>query len=211
MNEIRGLRHWVLPNAVAFDRQAEITLPESRPERLVLVMLGNIKIRHKGYDLAAKFARVLRDKGLAFELRIAGRPDELIEFETICSRLDVRTEVRFYGETSQPENFLREGHLYVLLSRQEGMPNTLLEALNVGLPAIATDVGDLRALKERGAPYALIPTEDVPAAVAAVEGAVMRWSETRNAAKKGRAWVQENFSEEVSRNTLRDIVAEILK
>ena len=211
MNGIQGLRHWVLPNAVAFDHQAEVTLPDSPPERLVLVMLGNIKIRVKGYDLAAKLARTLRDKGFSFELRIAGRPDELIELEAVCGRLEVRPEVRFYGEVSQPENFLREGHLYLLLSRLEGMPNTLLEALSVGLPAIATEVGDLKVLKEQGAPYVLIPTDDVAAAVAAVEQAIANWPETRNRAKKGRAWVRENFSEEVCRDALRNILAEILE
>lgn len=208
---IPGLRHWVLPNAVALDSAVEVILPSSRPARLVLVMLGNIKIRTKGYDLAAELARILRRKGFPFELRIAGRPDELAELETIFRRLNVQAAVKFYGEVSHPEEFLREGHLFLLLSRFEGMPNTLLEALNVGLPAIATDVGDLDIHKEEGAPFVLIPIENVNAAAEAVERAFMQWDDTRLAAARGRRWVQENFGEESCRNVLRNILTEVLK
>jgi glycosyltransferase involved in cell wall biosynthesis len=209
-NQMPGVRQWVLPNAVRRDPIGEIMLPKAPPEKLVLVMLGNIKLHHKGYDLAAELASRLCNKAFPFELRIAGRPDELVEFETIFRRLNVQSAVKFFGEVSDPENFLREGHLFLLLSRYEGMPNTLLEALNVGLPAIATDVGDLRVLKEKGAPFVLIPIENVSAAAEAVEKAVAQWADTRMAAAKGRSWVQKNFSEETCRTVLRNILREVM-
>lgn len=200
-------RHWMLPNALPTDPLPPVSLPATRPQRLVLVMLGNIKVRIKGYDLAAQLIHRLKSAAFPFELRVAGRPDELSELESLFQELDVKPLVRFYGEVSRPEEFLRGGHLYLLLSRFEGMPNTLLEALNCGLPAIATEVGDLRLLKDRGAPYVLIPTEDVAAAVQAVERAVADWPATRAAAAEGREWVQAHFSEDACRAVLRDIVA----
>ena len=207
---IQGLRLWVLPNAVMAEPAEPVSLPDAVQGRLVLVMLGNIKIQHKGYDLAAQLARALRDAGLEFELRIAGRPDELENLEEIFRQLDVQSVIKFYGEVSHPEEFLREGHLYLLLSRFEGMPNTLLEALNVGLPAIATEVGDLSILKESGAPFVLIPTEDINAAAEAVKKAVQDWSGTKKTATMGRQWVQENFSEAACHTKLRSILTEVL-
>jgi glycosyltransferase involved in cell wall biosynthesis len=210
VQEIRGVRYWILPNAVPEDSSPEVILPAAPPERLVILMLGNIKVLTKGYDIAAKVARALLDRGLQFELRIAGRPDELNELEVMCRQLGVESAVTFFGEVSSPERFLSQGHLFLLLSRYEGMPNTLLEALNVGLPAIATDVGDLRILKQRGAPFELIPIENVATAVEAVESAIARWSDTRMAAARGRKWVQENFSEAECRKVLRQILTEVL-
>jgi glycosyltransferase involved in cell wall biosynthesis len=209
--EISGLRCWVLPNAVTLDSQSEIVLPVTPPEVLVLVMLGNIKVKIKGYDLAAQIAQILRDKCLQFELRIAGRPDELEELEEILRRLKLQSTVKYYGEVSHPEKFLRAGHLFLLLSRHEGMPNTLLEALNVGLPAIVTDVGDLRVHKEEGAPFFLIPVESISAAVNAIEMAIVQWSETRKLAATGRSWVQKKFSDISCRAVLRNILTEILE
>jgi glycosyltransferase involved in cell wall biosynthesis len=208
---IRGLRYWVLPNSVAVETGTVANLPAVQPAKWVLVMLGNIKIKTKGYDIAAQMALSLREKNFPFELRIAGRPDELPELETLFERLRVSNYVRFYGEVSRPEVFLQEGHLYILLSRFEGMPNTLLEALNLGLPAIATEVGDLRDFRAQGAPFTLIPLENVAAAVAAVESATAEWTETRAAAERGRDWVQAHFSETACRTVLRNILEELLK
>jgi glycosyltransferase involved in cell wall biosynthesis len=106
---------------------------------------------------------------------------------------------------------LRVGHLFLLLSRFEGMPNALLEALNIGLPAIATDVGDLRSLKTHGDSFILIPTEDVTAAADAVQAVFRDWTNISAGAAKRRAWVHANFSEEACRGQLREILAELLK
>lgn len=207
---LQSLRMWVLPNAVRTEAMEAASLPDYMQGRLVLVMLGNIKIQHKGYDLAAQLARTLRDAGIDFELRIAGRPDELDKLEEIFRQLDVQSVIKFYGEVSHPEEFLREGHLYLLLSRFEGMPNTLLEALSVGLPAIATEVGDLKALKERGAPYILIPIANIHAAARAVAMAVGDWPKTKLAGIRGREWIQENFSEAACRSALKKLLAEVM-
>jgi glycosyltransferase involved in cell wall biosynthesis len=206
---VSKVRRWVMPNAVIGDGHAPIALPEKRPERLVLMMLGNIKIRTKGYDVAAQVVRKLRDRDLPFELRIAGRPDELPALEQMFRQLQVEQNIKFYGEVSNPEQFLREGHFYLLLSRFEGMPNTLLEALQVGLPAIATEVGDLPVLKEHGAPFELIAPEDVEAAAAGVVHAWNRWDETRRRAEEGPVWVEKNFSENRCRTVLQRILADV--
>lgn len=210
VQKLQDLRLWVLPNAVRAEPSEPVSLPDAIHERLVLIMLGNIKIQHKGYDLAAYLARALRDVGVDFELRIAGRPDELPKLETLFRQLDVQSVIKFYGEVSHPEEFLRKGHLYLLLSRYEGMPNTLLEALSLGLPAIATEVGDLKAFKERGAPFLLIPAEDIQAATAAVRLAVKNWPETKLSGIRGREWIQENFSEAACRSTLKNLLAEVM-
>jgi len=211
ISSFRGVRYWVLPNTIEAEAEALSKLPLEPPSRWVLVMLGNIKIFHKGYDIAVELAQSLLKKGFLFELRIAGRPDELPELEAIVARAGIRDFVRFCGEVSLPEAFLKEGHLFLLLSRFEGMPNALLEALNVGLPAIVTEVGDLGGLKKQGAPFTLIPVGDTVAAVAAVETATERWAETRATAERGRAWVQAHFSETACRAGLRNILDEVLK
>ena len=208
---IPAFRRWVLPNSVALNAGVTARLPALPPAKWVLVMLGNIKIATKGYDIAAQMALRLRDKNFPFELRIAGRPDELPALEALCERMGVSDCVRFYGEVSRPEEFLQEGHMYILLSRFEGMPNTLLEALSVGLPVVATEVGDLRSLKAQGAPFTLIPVGNAGAAVAAVEAATAEWAQTRADAERGREWVQAQFSPSGCRAVLRKILDNLLK
>jgi len=146
-----------------------------------------------------------------FELRIAGRPDEIGDLEEIFRKLGVEDCISFYGEVAKPEEFLRGGHLYLLLSRFEGMPNTLLEALQTGLPTIATDVGDLRRLKDEGAPLELIPIEDAGAAVAAITRTYTDWPQTRERAARGPEWIEANFSERKCRDVLCSILDQVIR
>jgi glycosyltransferase involved in cell wall biosynthesis len=51
------------------------------------------------------------------------------------------TNVRFVGETDRPEEILGMADMFVLPSRQEGFPNTLLEAMACRLPVVASSIG----------------------------------------------------------------------
>jgi len=61
---LTSVPHWVLPNAVLDPACPPLVLPAAPPPRLVLVMLGNIKIRTKGYDICrGGGARIARPEG----------------------------------------------------------------------------------------------------------------------------------------------------
>lgn len=49
--------------------------------------------------------------------------------------------VKFMGETTQPEVFLGAADIFVFPSRREGFPNALMEALVAGLPVVASEIG----------------------------------------------------------------------
>jgi glycosyltransferase involved in cell wall biosynthesis len=60
------------------------------------------------------------------------------------ARADIR--IRFLGRMSPANAFLADLDVFVLPSRSEGMSNALLEAMALGLPCVATDVGSNRSL-----------------------------------------------------------------
>lgn len=67
------------------------------------------------------------------------------ELERLVHSLDLDDRVRFLGRRAKREvaDALRGSDVFVLPSRWENMPCALLEALACGLPAVATDVGDV--------------------------------------------------------------------
>jgi len=70
--------------------------------------------------------------------------------------------VVFRGRTANAPEALRYARVAVLASDYEGMPNALMEALALGVPAVATDCspGGARMLIENGYNGFLVPRGD---------------------------------------------------
>ena len=77
-------------------------------------------------------------------LRVIGRGREESSLRALAHRLGVADSVEWRGAVGRddmPAEY-RAADAFVLLSRQEGMSNALLEAMASGLPCISTPVGD---------------------------------------------------------------------
>jgi glycosyltransferase involved in cell wall biosynthesis len=75
----------------------------------------------------------------------------------------------FLGYRLDPEIWLSALDLFVLASRREGLPMALLEALALGLPAVATDVRGSRELIPSGDTGRLVPLDQPEALADAIE------------------------------------------
>jgi glycosyltransferase involved in cell wall biosynthesis len=100
--------------------------------------LGTVK-PIKGTDLLVDaFMKFPSDAPV--QLTIAGLIDRPWA-ESLRDRAAVDRRITFVGRAVDPVTFLRGLDVFVLPSRSEGMSNALLEAMALGLPCLATDVG----------------------------------------------------------------------
>jgi glycosyltransferase involved in cell wall biosynthesis len=76
--------------------------------------------------------------------------------------------VAFPGFVTDVRGFLGGLDVFCLPSRREALPLVLLEAMAEGLPCVATDVGDVRAVVAGAA--VVVPPEDVAALAGALRG-----------------------------------------
>ncbi len=95
------------------------------------------------------FARLSKDHQ-EYELDILGDGPEREKLENLAKELSVADKVHFHGRVDNVLETIRGMQLFVLASDFEGMPNTLIEAMCMGLACIATDcpVGGPRMLIE---------------------------------------------------------------
>jgi glycosyltransferase involved in cell wall biosynthesis len=79
-------------------------------------------------------------------LVIVGDGPERPALEQLARFSGVAEDVVFAGQTAQPETWYARFDVFALSSDTEQMPLSLLEAMAAGLPAVCTDVGDVRAM-----------------------------------------------------------------
>ena len=93
----------------------------------------------KSQDILIKaFAKVFKsDEKVG--LVIVGGGSEESKLKTLSKQLGIEKNVLFTGKQHNPYDYMKKSDAFVLSSRIEGMPNTLLEAMQCGLPCIATD------------------------------------------------------------------------
>jgi glycosyltransferase involved in cell wall biosynthesis len=133
----------VLPNPVDFDgircasegpdRWTQLGLQEG-PRLLAVGRLAS----EKGYDMLLHAFAAVREQLPAASLIIAGAGPEESRLKAQCRSLGIERSVRMLGLVKQPYAYYPGASIYVLSSRQEGLPNSLIEALVGGLPVVAT-------------------------------------------------------------------------
>lgn len=133
----------VLPNPVAESFPA--TAFRQFERGLHLLAVGRL-VREKGFDLLLEAFACVRRQFPNARLTILGEGAEEASLKRIGCRLGIDAYVSFPGYVDRPEEWFPEARLFVLSSRQEAMPNALLEAASYGLPIVATPaLGDALA------------------------------------------------------------------
>jgi len=136
----------VIPNG-ADVRKLKIKYKKSKTQiknkKIKLLFIGRLE-EIKGVDILLKALGKVKDKLPKFELRIVGEGSQKKGLEKLMHRLDLCKQVKFLGRKigQKLTEEYQEADLFVLPSRSEGQPLTLLEAWAAGLPVLATSVGD---------------------------------------------------------------------
>ena len=152
----------VLPNPTP----AVPALPaRERGERPLLAFAGRMtapKALGVALEAVAKVPEV--------ELALAGDGDERAALEARAHELGLDGRVRFLGSVPRDEvlALFRRADAALLSSAWENFPHTLVEALAVGTPAIATDVGGVREIVTDGQNGLLVSPGDPEALAAAI-------------------------------------------
>ena len=104
------------------------------------------------------------------QLVIAGAGREESQLRQLAIQFGIATRTRFLGFQSDVLPWMQAADAFVLASRWEGLPMSLLEASACGLPAVATDVPGSREIVVHGETGYLTPADDS----LALRGAMMR-------------------------------------
>jgi glycosyltransferase involved in cell wall biosynthesis len=162
-------------------------------DRLVIGGLGRLS-EEKGFDLLLEAAALVRDEGLRFELWIAGEGPEEPRLRAMLAGLDLDERVRLLGYQRDARTFLEALDVFVLSSRREGLPNALLEALAMEVPAAAAAVGGVPELIRDEETGLLIRPGDSAVLAAALHRLLSSAELRQRLARAGRGLIERDFS-----------------
>lgn len=145
-NNTNARKVLVIPNAVSWPlpSQEPLTSPSvlCRPGRNLLLAVGRLNAI-KGFDKLIEVFSSLAYKHSNWDLAIIGEGPLRTVLERQLRKLGLTKRVFLPGEAGNIGEWYERAALYVLSSRAEGFPNTLVEAMAYGLPAVsfACDTG----------------------------------------------------------------------
>lgn len=146
----------VIYNAQELDSKVEtISLPSFEGPTVITVAR---LVPWKGID---RLLQVMRDLP-EFRLLIVGDGPERNRLESLSAGLSLDGRVIFTGQVSKDSvlGYLRAADVFVLNSTYEGLPHIVLEAMQAGVPVIATDVGGTGEVVFDGETGLLVPVGD---------------------------------------------------
>lgn len=190
----------VLPNGV----DTEMFAPTGNEENLraewgipgdavVLGFVGRLSKEKNIPLLLEAFSQVVQEHKKLF-LILAGEGPERKNVEKLISELGLQEKARLVGFLENTVPFYSSIDLFVQSSDTEGMPNTVLEAMAMGLPVVATEVGGVGELIQNNEEGFLVPAGDAgrlaQSMIKLIESPTLR----EEMGKEGRAKVVQQFS-----------------
>lgn len=180
----------VIPNGIEADELFSLPSRERGPE-FVFGSIGRLAAVKDQKTLLTAFAEVRR-KQPSCRLELVGCGELLEELESTAAALGVASAVTFHGWSRDIAHYLSTWDAFVLSSKSEGLPMTLLEAMAAGLPVAATAVGGIPEVIAGAECGFLAPPSDA----ASLAGAMSRLmgGEAREFGARARRAVAERYS-----------------
>lgn len=95
----------------------------------------------KDHFTALRTAERIRQRLPEFRLLIVGDGPERKNVESAIRQMNMSESVRVLGQRSDIRDLLSAADLFLLTSLSEGIPVTLIEAMNAGIPVVTTAAG----------------------------------------------------------------------
>lgn len=166
-----GVRQAVIYNAIhssaAPAGNSTPLLPEPAAHAFRMGIVGRLK-PIKGHEVLLRaLARLGRRRDLA--LYVFGEGETEASCRALSKEAGIEEQVHFMGFRPDVTAYMRQLDTIVMPSFHEGIPYTALEAMDLGVPLIASDVGGLREILTNDVDAVLVPPGDPVSLASAIE------------------------------------------
>jgi L-malate glycosyltransferase len=167
--------------------------PERNGPVRTVITVANLR-PEKSHDTLLAAAVSLVESHPSLRFQIVGDGPRRHELERIAATLGLGAHVEFLGHREDVPALLAAADAFVLPSRTEAFPNSVIEAMAAGMPVVACAVGGLLDLIQDGRTGFLVPPDDSAALAAALRALADDPLRAHAVGTAGRRLVQQRYS-----------------
>lgn len=134
-----------LPDSTAFRLRYFLKIPAKAP---IITMIAEFIDRKRHMDLIKALSIIVKKKEIY--ILFVGDGPLLLKSKKLVKKLNVSHYVQFLGRRKDIRTLIKISTIVVLPSIQEGLPVTIMEALSMETPVIATNIRGSRELLSNG-------------------------------------------------------------
>ncbi|MDR3200006.1 MAG: glycosyltransferase family 4 protein [Spirochaetales bacterium] len=169
--------------------------PEESAEKPVrLIMVARFQAQKDHPTLLRALSEM---SARSWRLELVGDGPDLEKTKAFAAELRVADRIDFSGQRLDIPERLAKADVFVLASKWEGFPRSILEAMRAGLPVIASEAGGCGESVEEGVTGYLVEKENISALRDRLEELAGSREKRRQMGRAGRGRFEEEFTFEV--------------
>jgi len=144
---------FVINNGVNIEHLNKVVLENNIIQLLVVSRL----VSQKNIDSIIKAIKVIENENII--LNIVGDGSEINNLKLLVKKYELDEKVNFIGkiQSTKISEYLKDADIFIQASNYEGLPHSILEAINYEIPILSTEVGGCSAILNRGERGYIIP------------------------------------------------------
>lgn len=174
-------------------------------------------IEKKGLIYLIKALHILNKRNINYECVLAGQGPEEGNYKNLINEFKI-PNIKFVGSLSREEvkKQLSDSSILVLPciiakdGNRDGLPNTLKEAMAMGIPVITSNICGIEELVEDNVNGILVPPKNPEAIADAIEKLIKNSRAGEEMGKAGRKKIEENFNIKVETKKLEKAFQEVI-
>jgi glycosyltransferase involved in cell wall biosynthesis len=193
-NKIEVIYNGISPVSVDEKRRANLREELSlKPEQAIIGTVARLdSVKNQAMILQA--LRKILDLGFNVHFLLVGDGPERAKLQTLAAELQLEESVTFAGFQPQPSEYLSLMDVFLLPSFTEGTSMTLLEAMSLGIPTVATRVGGTPEIVTEGETGLLIESNDLTGFTSAIQLLLENPDRRSTMAQQAKRSFEERFS-----------------
>ena len=188
----------VINNGVTIEQPNKAVFQNNIIQLLVVSRL----VSQKNIDSIIKAVKVMENENII--LKIVGDGSEINNLKLLVKKYELEEKVNFIGKIVglKLNEYFKDADIFIQASNYEGLPHSILEAINYEIPILSTEVGGCSTLLNKGERGYIIP---MPVSKVGITEGIRTIINKKNEAKSKVKLAKKYLNEEYSFNTNAEI------